>query len=187
MVKRLFIALKIEPSKVLSDLLSDMKNQLQGSDIRWVNLNHLHITLMFLGNVESALFSEIEAELDKIATRNAPFNLTLVGLGAFYRNKQASVIWAGIKSSSSIDKLASEVQQSMFKLGFKTEERKFRPHLTLGRIKSQCNERVLKSYLVETREKLIQDTSINKFILFESKLMPMGTIYYQLKTFDLNN
>lgn len=187
MVKRLFIALKIEPSELLSAILSDIRLHLQGSDIRWVDAHNLHITLMFLGNVETGLIPEIETELRKIALRNSPFILTLAGLGAFYRNKQASVIWAGIKSGSAIDKLASEVQQSMFKLGLKTEERKFRPHLTLGRVKTQCNEKVLKSYLVETRDKIIQETSINKFILFESKLMPMGSIYYQLKTFYLNN
>jgi 2'-5' RNA ligase len=142
---------------------------------------------MFLGNVESGLIPEIETELGKIALRNSPFILTLVGLGAFYRNKQASVIWSGIKSNPNLEILASEVQKSMFKLGFKTEERKFKPHLTLGRVKTQCNERILKSYLMESRDKIIQETNINEFIFFESKLMPQGPIYYQLKTFELIN
>jgi 2'-5' RNA ligase len=64
--------------------------------------------------------------------------------------------------------------------GFKIEERQFKPHLTLGRIKSVKNIENLKTMLERYKDNQFQIVHVNEVILFESILVQTGPIYKSL-------
>src|SRR5262249_61451644 len=59
------------------------------------------------------------------------------GLGAFPAARIARVIWAGVVDGASLAALASDVEAALSTLGFSPEARAFRPHVTLGRVRSR--------------------------------------------------
>jgi 2'-5' RNA ligase len=61
--------------------------------------------------------------------------------------------------------------------GFKLEDRPYRPHLTLGRIKSLKDTNTLKTALEKYKDKPIQQVNVEEVILYESILKPTGPIY----------
>ncbi len=187
MEKRLFLAIKITPTNLFSDIITRLRKDLFFSDIAWVNTSNLHITLMFLGNVSTALIPEIEQELETIARVFKPFEAAIECLGSFSRKGHTSVIWAGIRDNGEIEILAERIKISIEYLGFKHEERRYKPHLTLARVKSFCNEEKLAAFIQKYQDQNIQQISAGEFILFESKLKSDGPFYIPLRIFSLYN
>lgn len=100
-----------------------------------------HITLRFVGQVEAAGYERWLAEMD---TRRAPapFRVTLGGLGAFPRPPKATVLWVGVESKD-LAELAASVDEAADAAGLGTEERPFRPHLTVSRLRPPVDVREL--------------------------------------------
>jgi len=177
MEKRLFVGIKIEPSDELIQLISSLRKNLGETLIKWTEINNLHLTLVFLGDVNCSVIPEIVEKL-KINSQNlSSFDVSLIGLGKFSKNKQANVIWAGYKDEGQLAKMAEKIALSMSRLGFERESRPFKAHLTLGRIKAKCNEEILNYWIIFYMNKIIQELKINHLILFESVLKTTGTLY----------
>ncbi len=185
MEKRLFIGIKIEPSDELLNLRSLLKKDLKNSDVKWVESNNLHLTLMFLGNVAVEKIPEIGNKLQNIVKSKITFNVNIVGLGQFKKNNQTNVIWVGIKEDNLLKQLAESVINEMVSIGFEAEKRSFKPHLTLGRVKSFCEEYKLKKIVEDNDQKVLQSVSVNEIILFESQLKYLGSAYYKLQVHKL--
>ena len=83
--------------------------------------------------------------------------------------------------------LKTRIDHRLVPLGFAPEKRKFRPHLTLGRIKSPDNQSLqrmlgmLEGLLDEYRNMRFQKNRVEELIYFESFLRPEGPEYLTLQ------
>ena len=102
---------------------------------RPVPLQKLHVTLRFVGPAERVGRERIVAALDAAAL-GGPFTFRIGGLGGFPRMRKASVAWAALEGDGErIARLAEVVDDAVSSAGFGYEERPFRAHLTLARIR----------------------------------------------------
>ncbi len=97
---------------------------------RKVNPDQFHLTLVFLGEVPDHV---LEAAHDGFASlRQAPFSLSLQGLGLFGGNRPRAA-WAGVAPSAPLASLQARTERLALQAGCPVEVRRFHPHVTLGR------------------------------------------------------
>ncbi len=183
---RSFLALDLPENMVrfLEDILNRLKKS--RADVRWVNPSSIHLTIKFLGNVNSSRIPEIERNLRPIFSVQQQLELETTGIGAFPNLRQPRVVWAGVtEASGRLARIVSTVEDVFLELGFQKEIKSFTPHLTLGRARSSKG----KEELVELINSMGSNPRIrfvvDRAILFQSVLEPTGARYSALSVFDL--
>ncbi len=184
-MKRIFIAVKTEPEGDLLRMFSSLKAMLGAENIRWVDPANLHLTLAFLGDTEEKRIGSLYLMLEEKCSGFGTFDFTLAGTGVFKNFRDPRVIWVGIRSAERLTMLYNLINKGLKNIGFELEERQFRPHLTLGRVKSCKDTENLKSVLEKYRDQEFQTIHVNEAILFESILTQTGPIYNQLAKYHL--
>ena len=104
--------------------------------MKWVRSENIHLSLKFLGDVEETREPELRTALRRAAgTRSEPRPLTLqiTGFGVFPDYHRPHVLWAGVTPEPGLELLQHGIEQAFAPLGFPTEARAFRPHVTLAR------------------------------------------------------
>lgn len=184
-MKRTFIAVKVNPEGDLLRMISSLKSLLSDENIKWVDPANIHLTLAFLGDTEEKRIKILSGMLSERCTGFGEFDFTLAGAGVFKNFWDPRVIWVGIRSSEKLFMLYNAIAEGLKREGFGIEERQFRPHLTLGRVKSYKDTENLKSVIEKYRDKQFQVVHVNEVILFESILMQTGPIYKSLGNLSL--
>ena len=179
-MKRIFIAIRIKPGDRLLGAVQNLQEEMAGDHIRWVDMNQLHITLAFLGDTPESKVKPLTQLLDDAAGSTGEFSFRITGLGVFRSIKDPRVIWAGIESSEELEDLYNKIKTGLKVLGTETEERPFRPHLTLGRIKSLNNPARLGEILGNYEHVHFQSVMVYELILYESILSSSGPTYISL-------
>ncbi len=185
---RAFIALEI-PAAILRRL-GDVASELNrlGLAGRRSRLEGIHLTLRFLGNIEPGQVKLIDSRLSEIAAATEPFELQIAGVGVFPDLARPRVVWAGIRPSPPLQRLHQEVEAALEELSFAAEDRSFRPHLTLFRLKSPRNRDNLVRYVSRRAEPpRFGDFEAREFHLFQSVLKPGGAEYAKLVSWKLGN
>jgi RNA 2',3'-cyclic 3'-phosphodiesterase len=124
-MKRTFIGLKIEPNPALSRLLSDLKKNLNGEHLRWIDPDNLHLTLRFLGNTEDAQLIDICNALDLLIPQYNQFNLDIEGLGIFGKRSLPKILWAGVKMPQNVYNLVTNIEDIVCGAGFVEETKPY--------------------------------------------------------------
>ena len=101
--------------------------------VRWVDLDHFHVTLKFLGEVRADRVPQIEEAMSKVAGATPVLSLDLGGFGAFPTIRRPQVIWLGIGASPELRCLKQDLEWALGDCGFEAGTRAFHPHITLGR------------------------------------------------------
>lgn len=184
-MKRIFIAVKVYPEVELLRIISSLQALLGAERIKWVDPANIHLTLSFLGDTEEKRIKILSDMLKEKCTGFHAFNFLLVGTGIFKNYRDPRVIWAGIKSPEKLVMLNNIITEGLKLNGFEIEERDFKPHLTLGRIKSIKDSENLKNVIERYKDHQIQNVKINEVILFESILKQTGPVYKSLGNFAL--
>jgi len=141
-----------------------------------------HLTLKFLGNIPEQKVDAIGGALEQAVTGLAPFQLEVRGLGVFPNPSSARVVWIGFGHSEALSALQARVERVLEELEFPPEDRPFRPHLTLARLKSKDNLRALQEYLREAGPSATAGTvPVDEVVLFRSDLRPDGARYTRLR------
>ena len=146
--------------------------------VKWVTPESMHLTLKFLGPVDSGREAAIAAALAQVAARAKPFPLPLGGLGAFPSAQRPRVVWAGCEAVPPLELLQHDVERAMHEQGFALEGRPFRPHLTLGRVRDGAMPREFAD-LPGQLERLAFDADclVSSLDLMESTLSSKGSVY----------
>jgi len=101
--------------------------------VKWVRPEALHLTLKFLGDVDEAREPSLREALGQVGNDARPVTLHIEGFGVFPDFRRPRVVWAGVAPDPGLELLQHRVEQAFGPLGFPTEGKPFRPHLTLGR------------------------------------------------------
>jgi RNA 2',3'-cyclic 3'-phosphodiesterase len=184
-MKRIFIALKVDPSPALLSLISTLKSVLSRDSIKWTNPENIHITLAFLGDTEENIIENISSMLKEKCAGSGNFELVIKGCGLFRSINDPRIIWTGIKPSENLLQLNETVMKGLKELMIKLEERPFKPHLTLGRIKHVNDKEILRTLTEKFENSEIQIVHVNEVILYESILMVSGPVYKPLAKYSL--
>jgi 2'-5' RNA ligase len=186
---RLFVAIELsDPIRAtLSNQIQYLRNTLGDEGVKWVKPSAIHLTLKFLGETPEHKLDRIKGTLREISPRFPPFSFELGTFGCFPNLKRPRVLWIGIQETTGILKdIHKELEMGFQQLGFKSENRPFKAHLTLGRIRKNLNSSQLK---VLTRN--IGDITIGRLgteivreiCLIRSILRPTGAEYTTLGTY----
>jgi 2'-5' RNA ligase len=173
---RAFIAVQLpaEAKKELGLVADVLAGQVPERSVRWVKPDLMHITLRFLGETAVSKLDTIFQVMDRIANDQTALKLHLHGTGCFPNAKRPRVIWVGL--AGQVPELAGfkrGLDSGLVDLGWEMEERPFKPHLTLGRVKDARKLPGL-SWDVDVKEREIPVTAVH---LIESQLTRKGPIY----------
>jgi len=118
--------------------LGELQDRLRrfGARISWPAPATLHVTLAFLGDVDTSTVPSIVASVDRAARAARPFELVLTGSGTFPERGRPRVLWVGLGGDAgAIAALRTAIVDELAPLGFEPDPRPFSPHLTIGRVK----------------------------------------------------
>ncbi len=127
---RLFIAVNFNENikNMLSDIIRKLRpHTRQGS---YTLTENLHLTLVFLGEVEPDRIDKVTRAMKEMI--GTSFELKLGGLGHFRRDG-GDIYWIGVENNEILQDMQSQLAKLLIRAGFSIEERKFKPHLTIGR------------------------------------------------------
>ena len=190
---RLFIAAEItdEVRKNIAELIGELKET--GAAVKWVEADNLHVTLKFLGWVEDRKVAELESLVEKAVTKTGGFKAKFEETGTFPAGKTPRVIWVGIsEGGKELKKIADSLEGALARSGYRSEEREFSAHLTLGRVKDlpagrQDNKGVdkLKEKIEQHRDSSFGEVWVNSIAIMKSNLTPKGPVYEKIKEVKL--
>lgn len=104
--------------------------------VRWVLPENLHLTLRFLGAAEDEQLAALRQGLTQVAARHESFVAASEQSGCFPDRRRPKVIWAGVADADGrLGALQRDIEAAVRAAGWPPEERAFRPHLTLGRVR----------------------------------------------------
>ncbi len=176
---RLFIALPVDHGD-FTDTLNEIYRSLDryGNLLKKVEPVNLHITMKFLGEVETDMCRKIIESFGSLQGLER-IRFTLKGIGAFPSVASPSVIWGGVDCDmKKISGLFQKVEDLCSSLEFEREARRFSPHLTLARIRRGKDvPEGLKDFIRSSREKIFGEAVFDRLVLFESKLDSNGPEY----------
>ena len=178
---RAFVAIEL-PEKIQGDIRNLQRAFASHRlDVRWVKPVNLHLTIKFLGDIDPSDTQTIGRILSDTAAKHPMFDLLPQGLGIFPNIRRPRILWAGIAGQTNVLRsLWKSVENAMLSLGFGTEKRPYKGHLTIGRIKTHIDQGRLATALRTHRDFVSDAFSVKGLVLFKSELQPTGPVYTKL-------
>jgi 2'-5' RNA ligase len=178
--ERLFIAIALPAS--LREQLAALYEPLRG--VLWARPEQLHLTLRFLGEVETPASELVETALGRV--RVEPFVLPVGGVGAFPPRGNPRVLWVGVGSGHPrLYQLRQQVDDALLGAGVALDVRFFQAHATLGRVRDEAAPAAIAQFLRRHREFEAAPFRAEAFQLFASELTPAGAVHTLKREFVL--
>ncbi|HDS08887.1 MAG TPA: RNA 2',3'-cyclic phosphodiesterase, partial [Firmicutes bacterium] len=178
-MKRTFISTGLSPD--ISNAVREFEEKFRtetGFNQRLIPPEKIHLTLKFLGPTQNEKIPEIISVLSEVRDFFSPFSLEVKGVGAFPNFFRPRVLWIGVHDiTGELKRLADKIEERMEILGFARENRPFKPHLTISRIKTGNISKKEQTFLKEHCNFNLGPMEIKSIIYFESILKPEGAEY----------
>ena len=188
-VKNIRAFLAIEPPEDILQKISVLQEKLRreiSDRISWTKPEGQHLTLKFFGDISQEDVKNICTAVQKRTVPESPLNLKVEKLGVFPDARRPRVIWCGVsRDVERLSVLQKKIDSDLAAIGFPTEDRPFRPHLTLGRIKDSHGISGIGEALTKCSAFAAGEFNCTELILFQSKLSPPGATYTKLAEFAL--
>ena len=175
---RLFVALEL-PDPV-RERLALVQGGVPGA--RWVLPESLHLTLRFIGEVDEHAAADLDAQLGRISASG--FDLRIADVGSFGPDRSPTVIWAGAPRCDALQHLRDKVDRAVVAAGLSADDRRFKPHVTLARMRNSRRDRVHR-WLSDNAFLSTAPFPIDRFVLFRSHLNRDGAVYETLAEYPL--
>jgi 2'-5' RNA ligase len=117
-----------------------------GVEVKWVAPDQMHLTLLFLGDVNELDLVKVCRAVKEVAATEPPFPLRVAGVGAFPNNRRPKILWGGVTDGAdALRRIYGALEARLIDLGvYRKEDRDYTPHLTLGRLKADGGEDLAK-------------------------------------------
>jgi 2'-5' RNA ligase len=184
---RLFIGLLL-PGDVRAHVRAFCDPLRSNPGLRFIPEKSTHITLKFLGDVDSKNVSKIQSVLGSVAPAHESFSLALENGGVFPSKRAPKIFWTGVGGDvAALESLASDVEEKISPLGFPREKRKFIPHVTLAKADGERVRPVILSGQFCTLFSHYTSPlfAVNEVHLIQSHLNAGGSTYETLGSFPL--
>jgi 2'-5' RNA ligase len=176
-VPRLFTALEIPAPVAFS--LSLLRGGLPGA--HWIDSENYHITLRFIGDIDHPTADEVVRALARVDRPG--FEVSLEGLDAFGSRKPSNLV-ACVKRSPALKALQAEHERIIQRIGLEPERRKYRPHVTLARLRG-AGEPDVASYLALRGDFRTAPFPVGRFVLLSSRASKGGGPYVMEEAYPL--
>jgi RNA 2',3'-cyclic 3'-phosphodiesterase len=137
-----------------------------------VKPDSLHMTLIFVGNVEDDRLARLAAVVDRISRK--PFSLGLDRISAFAATEAAWITTSHVPAA--LYDMQAQLYMELENAGFEVEQRRFVPHITVAR-------KVAKD--VKQKAMDVIHWSARTLCLVHSDTRPEGAVYQVAKTWKL--
>ncbi|MCJ2165701.1 MULTISPECIES: RNA 2',3'-cyclic phosphodiesterase [unclassified Pseudodesulfovibrio] len=182
---RLFIGINL-PKSYRKDLkpFTSRLSLLTDANVNWSRPETWHLTLKFLGDTEP---DQIPAIIESLAAIVFPaFTMQAGSAGAFPNPRQARILWLGLEQGAEeCTGLAAAVEDTLGGIGIPREKKRFRPHLTLGRVRKPGPGN-WQTVLDAASQNPWPQFTVDRFILWRSQLAPTGAVHTPLTEFPLS-
>ena len=184
---RTFCAIELTQS-IRSEIqkhVDQLRTALPESHASWTRIDNIHLTLKFFGNVEESKVAKIAKAGERTVADLSSFDIFINGSGSFPKPSQARVLWIGVDDpTGKLAELNQKFENECGDEGFAKEDRAFRPHLTIARIKKPAGARTL----AETHQEIGFESmklTVNQLVVFRSELSSTGSKYTALSRHHL--
>ena len=171
---RCFISINI-PKEVVQDIrkIQDKLPEFYGKK---TELENLHLTLKFLGEIDEDKIKEVKKKLEEIKLEKFESEINLIGV---FSEKFIKIIWLHLSGCDKLQKIVDEKLKDLFE-----KERRFMSHLTIARVKAIKDK---KKFLEELKKIEVPKIKFNvdKFYLMKSELTKKGPRYEIIEEYNL--
>lgn len=179
---RVFIALDLPPDLLqsITQTSRDLQKRLQSLPLRWSPPANTHLTLKFLGELQSSALPPVIDLLHACAGRTSPFDIQVAALGAFPNLARPRVLWLGVNAPDNLSVLQRSIEQGTAELGYPLERRSFSPHLTLARARESASQPAIRQIgeaLRDLQVGVLGFAQMSSVQLYSSELRPGGSVY----------
>ncbi len=179
---RLFVALEI-PEEI-KERIKELRKKVIGenSDLKWEPFGKLHLTLKFIGDVKDELLEPITESLSFL-DQYAKISCRLTKFGFFFKHGIPQILWIGLWVDTILFNIVEQINENLSKFDIAVEGRKYKPHLTLLRIKKRFPEHLVAKF----NSFIIPEINFNSdcILLVKSELLPESSKYTVIKKFKL--
>lgn len=175
---RTFLAVDLDAA--ILDRLAGVQAKLDdpSSKISWVARENLHITLNFLGDVPDEMLAQVCDIAAAVAGLVPSFEVDIAGLTVTPPGGNPRMFWADVKDpTGGLTVMHEELDAALEGLGLRQEERSFRPHITLARIKYAARPAALRHSAAELAKIEFGIQHVDELVAYSSQLTRDGPIY----------
>jgi 2'-5' RNA ligase len=152
----------------------------------WTRVENIHLTLKFFGNVAIDRIPKISAAIERAIKKFPAFSIDIGKTGVFPKPSRAQVLWIGVSDpSGKLAELQRQLENECAKEKFEKEDRAYRPHLTIARLRKPEGARLLADAHLNMEFEPAELT-IRELIVFRSELSSKGSRYTALSRHELS-
>lgn len=172
---RLFVAIELpmELKQQIGARVESVRQQLPVAS--WGKAETYHVTLAFIGDQPESIVTAIAAQL-QASVREARFGVEIKGAGFFPNARRARVAWIGLSPADRLAALATEVREGLRRVHVAFDEKPFKPHLTLARLKAPWSETDA-ALLTKAFDQFDGGFTVREVTLFSSQLSAKGATH----------
>ncbi len=185
---RTFVAIELtdQVRAQMQDHVRRLREAVQEANPSWSRPENVHLTLKFFGNVPTKKLSLISDAASRAVKDYPWFRIAISGTGVFPKPSRAQVLWIGVDDPSGrLAALQERLEEEFASEGFAKEDRAYRPHLTIARIRKPEGTRRLAETHLQMGFKQTQIT-VNEFVVFRSELSSKGSRYTAISRHELS-
>ncbi len=176
---RTFIA--IDLTKPIRECCLSLQDTLArgGAEVKWVDEHNLHLTLLFLGEVDDRELPALCQVVADCCAQQDSFALSIESVGCFPNPRRPRVVWVGVgEGRAEVSALHDALEPPLLELGcYRREERTYTPHVTLGRVTGDRSTEALATALARQSKWHGGTTQVQEVRVLSSQLTPKGPIY----------
>lgn len=175
---RTFIA--VEVNKAIRERLVSLQEKLgaTGTEVKWVEPENMHLTLLFLGEVDDREIPKVCRIVSDIAAQHPSFSLRVESVGCFPTPRRPRILWVGVgEGGESLIAVHDQLEIPLQELGYRREERRYKPHVTLGRVQSEGPTDALAAEIARRSTWKAGETAVTQVLVMGSELKPSGPVY----------
>ncbi len=181
-MNRLFVALEIP--EIIRESISDFRREAADDslNIKWEPKEKVHLTLKFIGEVSDELVGKISNSLGFIEQYER-IRCKLTKFGFFFNHGVPQILWIGLWVDTILFNIVEQLNDELVKFDIPIEKRKFKPHLTLLRIRKRFPE----EWVTKFNSFIIPEIDFvsDSILLIKSELLPESSKYTVIKKFKL--
>ncbi len=177
--KRIFAALNIseEAKDRIAEITRELKRNFSHLRVGWEKPEKIHLTLKFLGDIDEKQLGQLGEAVKSAVSGFAPFSLRMENAGCFPSRKKAKILWIGLTDESgNLQNLQERLEEETGARGFEKENRLFKPHLTVARLREPERSAELTDAFLQKQFEPVS-FEVSEIVIYESKLQPAGSVY----------
>jgi RNA 2',3'-cyclic 3'-phosphodiesterase len=181
---RIFFAIALDDGlrQQIGKYLVTLKKAAKTHGIRWSKPENLHVTLQFLDNVKS---QDLPVLLNRVRVNlsSPPFSFSFTSPRLYPSPYRPRVIVLDVAPQDTLANLSRLIGESIAALGYAIEDKPYRAHLTLGRVKQPHEVKL--QFLTTEPLPLFEQVSVTEVVLFRSEPEMGGSLYTPLARLPL--